>query len=617
MNMTDRGSVGFRLFLGVALTLLVLGGVAYWLFAGAVREERLDEGRRDLVAAVAAVAKDPHSGSSRAVLRGLVTQIASDPEVLSAEVRDGSGRVVARSASAGGGIRGDRVRTGVRLRGEDYGVTAVRDRARVDLFLLDLRDTLLMALPPALVLALGLFWLLAGRSVQLRHRSALERALRDALTELGDHRAFSDEMRRASAMADRTGMEYTLALFDVNDFKFLNDRRGHQHGDEVLRKVARILSSGRGQDRAFRVGGDEFALLLPATSEHDGAVAVGRLLSLLADESIAVSCGLTASRPALREWSTLREEADAALYEAKRRRNAEPVRFSDFAERAFIVTGEKAQQVRLMIRDRGVDVALQPIWDVEANSLIGFEGLARPLPTYELAGPAEAFDVAEQIGRIGDLDHLCVARILERADTLPAGALLFINIHPASLEDERGGPGWLLEAAREAGLHPSRIVIEVTERHGARLASVVRAINQLRGAGFRVALDDVGAGNSGLEMLNATRVDFVKIDRAVVANAAADVNARAVLAAISAFAHETGTFVIAEGIEEREHLDFVRNLRVSVEGAIRGGQGYGLGRPAATVAAALAGPRAAAFMAPAAVPAAPVPVAPAPAAVAV
>ena len=597
MSMTrdGAGSVGFRLFLGVAATLLAVGVAAYALFAAAVREDEREEGRRDLQAAVRTL--ESEQGSSRAALRGLVIAVTGDRAVQAAEVRDDEGRVVARSA-ARRGASGERLAESFELRGRRYSVTAIRDTSRTDLFLLDLRDDLLLALPIALVSALGLFWLLAGRSVHLRHRSAVERATRDALTELGDHRAFSEELRRASSLADRNDVEFALAIFDVDDFKFLNDRRGHQYGDEVLRKVGKALASGRAQDRPFRIGGDEFAMILTGTDERQAAIAVGRVRSALAESGVAVSCGISATRPGMRAWGTLREEADAALYEAKRRRSDGPVCFCDLAAEAFIVTSEKAQQLRLLIKDRAMDVALQPIWDVEAGGLVGFEGLARPHADYEFSGPAEAFDVAEQVGRIGDLDQLCVARILERAGSMPANALLFINVHPSSLDDERTGPRWLLDAARGAGVDPSRIVIEVTERSGARLAAVVRAIDQLRRAGFRVALDDVGAGNSGLEMLNATRVDFVKIDRAIVARAAEDVNARAVLAAISAFAHETGCYVIAEGIEHAEHLDFVRTLEVNVSGAIRGGQGYGLGRPAPSVAEALAGARPA--MAPAA-----------------
>src|SRR3712207_5078182 len=196
-------------------------------------------------------------------------------------------------------------------------------------------------------------------------------------------------------------------------------------------------------------------------------------------------------------------------------------------------------------------------------------------------------DLAEQTGRIGELDRLCVTRILERGPELPEGASLFINVHPSSLED--AGVDWLLDAVGRVGLRPDQVVVEVTERTGARLPAVIRAVERLRERGLRVALDDVGAGNSGLEMMHSVSVDFVKIDRAIVSQAPTQTRARAVLAAIIAFADTTGTYVIAEGIEDAGLLAFLRSLQVKTETGIRGGQGYGLGRPAATMAEAIGG----------------------------
>src|SRR5687768_11464536 len=97
--------------------------------------------------------------------------------------------------------------------------------------------------------------------------------MRDGLTDLGNHRAFQDELRRAGALAARSNMDFALAVFDVDDFKFLNDRRGHAHGDDVLRRVAAVLTGGRAPDRAFRIGGDEFALLMPGTTDKDAMIA--------------------------------------------------------------------------------------------------------------------------------------------------------------------------------------------------------------------------------------------------------------------------------------------------------------------------------------------------------
>jgi len=133
-------------------------------------------------------------------------------------------------------------------------------------------------------------------------------------------------------------------------------------------------------------------------------------------------------------------------------------------------------------------------------------------------------------------------------------------------------------------------VIEVTERFGGRTAGVLERLRRLREQGFKLALDDVGTGNSGLEMLREVGADFVKLDRSIVAGAPEQSNARAVLLAMATFAAQTGAYVIAEGIEDDALLEFVRTIEDTLprEAAtmIQGGQGYGLGRPSPTVPAA-------------------------------
>ena len=138
-------------------------------------------------------------------------------------------------------------------------------------------------------------------------------------------------------------------------------------------------------------------------------------------------------------------------------------------------------------------------------------------------------------------------------------------------------------AVRGAGFEPDQVVLEITERTDARKEILIPEAARLRALGFQLALDDVGAGNAGLEMLRALPVDFIKIDRAVVASAVDDRGARAVLLAIMAFARESGSFVIAEGIETEAMLELARDPNPTGEAraiGAQGAQGFLLGRPA-------------------------------------
>ena len=214
--------------------------------------------------------------------------------------------------------------------------------------------------------------------------------------------------------------------------------------------------------------------------------------------------------------------------------------------------------------------------------MLGLEALARPWTGYGFDGPADMFAVAEKIGRAHELDSICRSAALARADELPHGVLLFLNVHSQSLTHGALAGDYLPRSVAAAGLTPSQIVLEITERSDARLSQVVADAARLRSLGFRLALDDVGAGNAGLEMLRELPVDFVKIDRAVIAAAIDDASAQAVTLAIIAYARRTGAYVIADGIESEQILAFVRSAEeaIVVHGPpIRGGQGYLLGRP--------------------------------------
>jgi EAL domain-containing protein (putative c-di-GMP-specific phosphodiesterase class I) len=253
-----------------------------------------------------------------------------------------------------------------------------------------------------------------------------------------------------------------------------------------------------------------------------------------------------------------------------------------------VVTPTKVQSLRRMLENPRLEIAFQPIWDLECGRVLGVEALARPWPGYGFDGPADMFAVAEKSGRAHELDSVCREAALYAAADLPPDVLLFLNVNPQSLAHDTLTGDRLVRAVAASGLEPERVVLEITERSQARADQVVADAKRLRSLGFRLALDDVGAGNAGLEMLRDLPVDFVKIDRSVICSAPHDKHAQAVLLAIVAYASRADAFVIAEGIESEGVLEFVRNageIEVVRELPIKGGQGYLLGRPSADLEA--------------------------------
>jgi diguanylate cyclase (GGDEF)-like protein/PAS domain S-box-containing protein len=446
------------------------------------------------------------------------------------------------------------------------------------------RDSLGLFVLLSLLIALPMFYVLGGRSVGVLYRAALQRARRDGLTDLDNHRAFQDELARAVGEARRYGTTVTLALLDIDDFKFENDRHGHQHGDRLLCELADLLREQRAGDRSFRLGGDEFALLLTHTSEAEADMPLERIRETVEKRlsGVTTSIGFSDAREDDREPSSLWGRADAALLEAKRRGGNTIVASTEVADSVPVVTIEKVRAVRSLIDAGAVDVAFQPIWDLGGTRVLGYEALARPRSD-ELSGPGEAFEIADSIGRGHELDAVCRRASLRAATGLPKGALLFLNVSPQTLEHDGLAGDSLVLAARGAGYEPRQVVLEITERTDARKELLVPEAARLRSLGFKLALDDVGAGNAGLEMLRALPVDFIKIDRVVVANAVEDRGARAVMLGIMAFARESGSFVIAEGIETEAMLELARDPEPQGEvrpAGAHGAQGHLLGRPA-------------------------------------
>ncbi len=596
--------LGFSSRLLLAMLAAAVPGilVALTLTARAIEHHDI-EGHAAIVRAEATeLGRGLADGSVRRVdLPAYLDRLVTLPNVESATVLDAGGRVIATAPSAGDadGIAAAGVRaviTSGRGRTEieqDRGgiehiqpIHAERLALAVDYDLAGVRSAVTrMRLGlglGALATILGMvavFWLVGGRRIRRMHLDALARATTDPLTGLGNHRAFHDELRRAVAIAGRRGDPLSLLCLDLDGFKLANDRHGHRHGDELLRFVGGALSAGRAEDRGFRLGGDEFALLMPSADEAAALDLAARLRRTLATQDIRVSMGV--SEAAGTSADELREEADTAQYEAKRSGGDRVTTFSELdVEQVF--TPAHAKALEAMIEHRSLSVAFQPIWSLGGEEPLGYEALARPHDGFPLAGPAEAFGLAERLGLVYELDILCIETAMAAVEQLPPDALVFVNVTPTALVRRRDLPELIGEQADLHDIPHERIVVEITERGAVHTGSLVVASNGLRSLGFLLALDDVGSGNSGLELMREIQFDFVKIDRSIVANAADDPGARAVLHGIAAFASEAGAFVIAEGIEDERTMALVQDLH---EHGVRGGrvhgaQGFLLGLPA-------------------------------------
>ncbi len=430
------------------------------------------------------------------------------------------------------------------------------------------------------------------RRLQEAHRQELEQlskaALTDHLTGVGNHRAYKEELERQLSLAARHGETIALALLDIDEMKLINDQNGHVFGDRVLVALGVLLAGLRTEDRAFRLGGDEFGVLLPLTSAQSAHVLMERLRKSAEHALSGATLSIGIAALGGDDAEALHAQADAALYSAKRAGRNGCVVFDAAADDMWLLSPSRVRQLRDLITDEAVSIAFQPIWDIAECTILAYEALARPAPGYGFAGPQDAFDLAERVGRGHEIDAVCVRAVLARANDLPQGALLFINMTPQSLDHGHLNVPEFVAQVQAAGLAPERIVIEITERSIANLNVVVAVAKELQAAGFGLALDDTGAGNAGLEMLSRLAVEYVKIDRAIVVQALTDRTARGVMAGIVAIAKATGAYVIAEGIEDTAMLDLAcgQEFESLVQHrSVRGVQGYLLQRPTQQIVA--------------------------------
>jgi len=407
-------------------------------------------------------------------------------------------------------------------------------------------------------------------------------SLRDPLTGLGNYRAFQEELDRQLEWYRRYKVPVALLLLDIDDIKLLNEAEGHLAGDELLREIGRLIGHvARYADRSFRIGGDEFALLMPHTDAEGAVQLAHRLLDFATQQrasgrAVSFSGGISACPAMATTRSQLYAQAGAALNWCKRHGRStidifDPVRDRDADRQA---SGTIAAAISRVITQGMLSAAYQPIVELSSGVVIGFEGLIRPHADSGFSDPSTMVAAAESVGRSVELDHACIQTIVRESRGLGAHQLLSINVSPRFLEAPQFTPEWVLGVVRDGGIEPTRLIVELTERENVEdVVRLQRNLAALQRAGVRIAADDVGAGNAGLRLLSQFRFDIVKLDLTLVHDGAQRDSSRAVLRSLRELASRWGAYTIAEGLETVSQLRSVREIGVGA------GQGYLFSRP--------------------------------------
>jgi diguanylate cyclase (GGDEF)-like protein len=418
--------------------------------------------------------------------------------------------------------------------------------------------------------------------LQVRYQEAIADALRDPLTGLGNHRAFQEELDSQIDAATRYDVPVALVLIDLDEFKQINDSAGHAVGDQTLASFGTLVGSVlRKVDRPFRIGGDEFALLLPHTDADAAHIVARRLLVSALQPNVrdpkvkplSFSAGVSSLPNPATSRSQLYTQADTALHAAKRAGRTEVLVFDPGAEIEATTAGTSAA-IAEVIDQNLLRPVFQPIVDLATGGTLGYEGLIRPMPPAPYADPTSLFAAAEDSGHVVPLDLACVEVIVAAAVRMPKELFLSVNMSPRTIEAPEFSAPAMLNILARYDFAPDRVIIELTEHQPiADLERVRHKLDTCRKAGMRLAADDLGAGNSGLKLLSDLHFDVVKVDLGLIQRSSTSAPSSAVIESIVAFASRTGALVIGEGVEHEEQVKQLTQLGVTAA------QGYLFSRP--------------------------------------
>jgi diguanylate cyclase (GGDEF)-like protein len=357
-------------------------------------------------------------------------------------------------------------------------------------------------------------------------------------------------------------------MLDLDGFKPVNDTHGHAAGDAALSEFARRASEIlRSHDFLARIGGDEFAIIMPIKSLDEPAALARRITAAVAEPFIVnhatvtfgVGIGIAIASNDGVEADDLMRRADRALYRAKKGGRSrvhffEPEMDSLIDRRAII-----ENELRTAVACDRIIPYFQPLVSLETNRITGFEALARwHSETLGFVPPDVFIPIAEETGLINALGDQLFRRACAEARAWPARFSLAFNVSPVQLRDPMLGLR-LLGILGQTGLSPRQLEIEITETALVENIAIAQAtIDQLRDAGVRIALDDFGTGYATLSQLLSFHLDKIKIDRSFVAGLEKSEEGRVIVRAILGLAKGFGLTTTAEGVEKTGQLAYLK-----------------------------------------------------------
>jgi diguanylate cyclase (GGDEF)-like protein len=426
------------------------------------------------------------------------------------------------------------------------------------------------------------------QNLDQKNQELWDLAFHDSLTGCYNRRAFDEHWNGLLSSLPSSRLNVSMILFDCNHFKALNDTYGHQVGDAVLRAISEsIQRSLRSGDNLYRIGGDEFVLILLDADQAAAEHLAQRCLEYVGqynfyqygiDEPVRVSVGISSTVSDNRDnLINLHWQADIAMYHAKRPGNRHIMHYTPEmnSESGSVLSNRIIVAVHQAITS-GDNLVMhyQPVVNLNDDRVEYYEALVRIRDGNDIISPADIFQIVESRRLEQEFDLAvfgCIHKDLA-SGKLPEGTGISINVSGPSIIDERVVE-WLDPFVAYMGRY--KLQVEVTETSLIRqLHKAGNVLNRLRDKGFIVALDDFGSGYSSLRYLASMPVDLVKFDITLIRGLEENSQQRTVIEGLAEVIMHAGFPLVAEGIEHIQLLDRVRDLGFCYA------QGYLIGRPA-------------------------------------
>lgn len=417
--------------------------------------------------------------------------------------------------------------------------------------------------------------------LKLRHL-----ALHDTLTGLHNRYYFDQQLNKiCQTKHTYDDVEHALIYIDLDHFKIINDSKGHQQGDIVLKDVAQLFEANiNAKHLVCRIGGDEFAVILKNTQLLDAHLIAESICSAVEQHefkseeqtySISCSIGLTQITAKNCDPNECLKQADISLYIAKSLgRNLVHCYSKEDAQNNTLQTGlEWGHEIRQALQQDSIELHYQPIWDFKANKVAYFEALLRLKVNNKLIFPNQFIPSLELLNDTFLMDQCVIRNAIASVAKHPELNQVAINLSAQSFLDERLLPH--IESSLEKYcVSPSRIIFEITESASVNnLKATRKMIEKLNSLGCHFSIDDFGTGFSTFNYLKQLPAQHVKIDGSFVRDMINDPIDLALVKAINDISRSLDKRSVAEYVESEEIFFALKEIGVDY------GQGYFIARP--------------------------------------